>query len=72
MIRRLMPLTAHLTQPQVVLAPVVLGAALNQRFPQTVRRSAPFSPLVGSWAQAAAASSQLRRCVPPERDPLRG
>ena len=31
---------------QVVLAPVALGAALNQWFPQVVRRTAPFAPLV--------------------------
>ena len=31
---------------QVVLVPVVLGAALNQGFPRAVRRSAPYAPLV--------------------------
>ena len=31
---------------QVVLVPVVLGAALNQNFPQAVTRTAPFAPLV--------------------------
>lgn len=31
---------------QVVLAPVAMGAALNQLFPRAVRRIAPFSPLI--------------------------
>ena len=31
---------------QVVLVPVVLGAALNQNFPKAVTRTAPFAPLV--------------------------
>jgi predicted Na+-dependent transporter len=33
-------------EAQVVLAPVALGAALNQWFPRAVRRTAPFAPLV--------------------------
>lgn len=31
---------------QVVLAPVILGAALNQTFPKAVKQTAPFAPLV--------------------------
>ncbi|KAK9824692.1 hypothetical protein WJX72_012444 [[Myrmecia] bisecta] len=31
---------------QVVLAPVILGVALNQNFPRAVERAAPFAPLV--------------------------
>jgi len=31
---------------QVVLVPVILGAALNQFFPRAVKQTAPFAPLV--------------------------
>ena len=31
---------------QVVLGPVILGAALNQNFPRAVKQTAPFAPLV--------------------------
>lgn len=31
---------------QVVLVPVILGAALNQKFPRAVRTTAPYMPLV--------------------------
>ena len=31
---------------QVVLAPVIVGAALNTSFPQAVKKTAPFAPLV--------------------------
>ena len=30
----------------MVLAPVILGAALNQNFPKAVKQTAPFAPLV--------------------------
>ena len=40
---------------QVVLAPVVLGAVLNQKAPRLVRVTAPFAPLV--------AVSMVRHCL---------
>lgn len=33
---------------QVVLAPVVIGAFLNQKFPSTVARAAKFSPCIAT------------------------
>ena len=36
----------HFVLMQVVLAPVILGAALNQTFPKAVKQTAPFAPLV--------------------------
>ncbi len=46
-------MTESLFEAQVVLAPVALGAALNQWFPRAVRRTAPFAPLVRQplWEQ---------------------
>ena len=41
-----MTLTMFVSGCQVVLVPVVLGAALNQKFPKVVIRTAPFAPLV--------------------------
>ena len=50
---------------QVVLLPIVLGMGANYKFPKTVKKIEPFSPIVGVLSTILLVGSAVAQCSAP-------
>ena len=54
-----------MTSIQVVLVPIVLGMLANAKFPKSVKKIEPFSPIVGVLSTCILVGSAVSQCAAP-------
>merc|ERR1719238_2263258 len=61
----IVPVDVAISTVQVVLVPIVVGMLANAKFPKTVKKIEPFSPVVGVLSTCVLVGSAVAQCAEP-------